>query len=196
MQRGLEGRRIALFAAGDDDRVAVVTRALEGAGAPIHVLKPGEGEDEDWHGARYAALVIIGDSKATFTGEPQLVQLAREFLVSDKPLAVFGSAVMVLLESGGAAGRSMAADGDLKSALEEAGGTCVDEPIHEDESLITAAASANIEEFAKRVVSNFSERLEERATDEMSELSFPASDPPAVAPSTVGRVSPDSDARS
>ena len=167
MLRGLDGRRIALFASENAQRgVAAVTKALEAAGARLHVLKPSEGSEEDWHGSRYVGLVLIGDEASGFKGEPRLAQLAREFLLSEKPIAAHGGAVGLLHELGGV-----------------------------DESLIMASASSSIDEFVTRVIREFSERLEERDVDEMSDLSFPASDPPAFTPSSVGRVSPDTDAR-
>jgi putative intracellular protease/amidase len=197
MQRGLEGRRVAAFVAPSSDatnkRAAVVIKALEQAGAEIRDLSAGQQSDEDFHGAKYAALVIIGDGTDGSGGDPRLVQLVREFLVSDKPVAALGGALSVMVEAGGAAGRTLAASGSLKSAVEKAGGTPVDEPIHVDESLITADGSVDIEAFAKRVVSEFSNRLEESQLDEMSAMSFPASDPPATTPSTVGRVAPEGD---
>lgn len=195
MQRGLGGRRVALFIGPDDGSAephsSPVIRALEEAGARIHVLKLGKGHDDDWHGARYAALVIVDDGSGAFSGDTRLVQLAREFLVSDKPLAAFGAGLWALLKAGGAAGRSMAAHGLLRVALDGAGATCVDGPIHVDEALITARIDADADEFAKRVAREFSKQLEEREVDAMSELTFPASDPPAVTPVTSGRVAPD-----
>lgn len=197
MQRGLESRRVAVFIGGDDEsaeqHAGAVIRSLEEAGARIHVLKLGKGHDDDWHSALYAALVIVDDGSAAFSGDTRLVQLAREFLVSDKPVAAFGGALWALLKAGGAAGRSMACHGLLKVTLDGAGATCVDEPINVDGAMITARADANVDEFAKRVVREFSNQLEERAVDEMSELSFPASDPPAVTPVKIGRVAPDRD---
>jgi putative intracellular protease/amidase len=140
--------------------------------------------------------VIVDDGASAFSGDTRLVQLAREFLVSDKPIAALGGGLWAILKAGGAAGRLVAAHGLLKIALEGAGARSVEEPIYVDEALITARADADVNEFAKRVVGEFSNRLEERELDEMSELSFPASDPPAITPATIGRVSPDSDARS
>lgn len=196
MQRGLESRRVAVFIGPNDDstaeeHAAPVIRALEAAGARIHVLRPGKGDDADWHGARYAALATVDDGSSAFSGDPRLVQLVREFLVSDKPVAALGGGLWALLKAGGAAGRSMAAHGLLRIALEGAGAMCVDEPVHVDEALITARADADVDEFAKSVVREFSNQLEERELDEMSELSFPASDPPAITPATIGRVAPD-----
>ena len=194
MLRGLEGRRVAVFASPKDsaeERAAVMTQALERAGARIHLLSESSASDEDYHGAKYAALVLVGDEGAQFEIDPRLVQLAREFLASDKPVAAFGSALKVILEAGGAAGRTLAAHAPLKAVLEGAGAELVDEPVHADGSLLSAQGSANLSEFGSRVVAEFSNRLEEHALDEMSDLSFPASDPPAVTPASIGRVGPE-----
>lgn len=193
MLRGLDGRRIALFASTDGasrPRADMVVRALETAGALVQRLALSDSED-DWHGAKYAGLVLIDDETPSLDGNPRLIQLVREFLVSDKPLAAFGGAVSVVFEAGGVEGRTVAARGALKMAMERAGATCVDAPIHVDEALITAREGADIQSFAARLVRELSSRLEERAVDEMSELSFPASDPPAVSPSSVGHGAPD-----
>ena len=191
MMSGLEGRRIALSVLDDDaanpERAAVVRRALEQAGAKIDVLKPGEGSAEDWHGGRYAALVAIGGvAGAGPNADPRLVQLTREFLASEKPVAVIGGALEVIINAGGAAGRTLAASRQLKPALEAAGGKSADGPIHADGSLVSAAKTADIEAFAAEVVRQFAGHLEERAVDEMSEQSFPASDPPSTSPGSIG----------
>lgn len=155
MQRGLEDRRIALLAAGDR---AVVARALEQAGARVSDLHGGlPTRDEDWHGARYAALVIADAGEGVTAKEPRIVQLTREFLVSDKPVCVYGGGVQVLHEAGGV-----------------------------EEDALIAELDGNVQEFAARCVKALVNQLEERQIDDMSDQSFPASDPPATSPSTIG----------
>jgi putative intracellular protease/amidase len=190
MQRGLEGRRVALVADPQDgasrSAVETVIGHLERAGATVHTLASGA-SDEDWHGAKYAALVLIGSGDAA-AADPRMVQLVREFLVSDKPLAAYGAAVGTVLAAGGLAGRVVAAGGDLKGTIEQAGAKCVAEDIHVDDALITGREGSDIEAFASRLVRALSSHLEEGALDEMSDMSFPASDPPAVTPSSVGHL--------
>lgn len=155
MQRGLEDRRIALLAAGDR---SVVARALEQQGARVADLHGGlPTRDEDWHGARYAALVIV-DADGTVTArEPRIVQLTREFLASDKPVCVYGGGIQVLHEAGGV-----------------------------EEDALVAAPEGDIAEFAARTVKALTSELDESQIDEMSDQSFPASDPPSTTPSSIG----------
>ena len=99
--------------------------------------------------------------------DPRLVQLVRELLVAGKPVAVLGDGMTVLQEAGGTA-----------------------------EDAIVAPADVDAKRFADQLVKALADRLEERQVDEMSELSFPASDPPAVTPSTLGHVTPDTESDS
>src|SRR5207237_9144827 len=55
MLRGLEGRRVAVFASPKDsagERAAVMTQSLERAGARIHLLSESSASDQDYHGAK------------------------------------------------------------------------------------------------------------------------------------------------
>lgn len=164
MQRGLEDRRIAVLAAGDR---ASVARALEQAGARVSDLHGGlPTRDEDWHGARYAALVIADAGEGVTAKEPRIAQLTREFLVSDKPVCVYGGGVQVLHEAGGV-----------------------------EEDALIAELDGDVQEFAARCVKALVNQLEERQIDDMSDQSFPASDPPATSPSTIGPKAEPTDAR-
>jgi hypothetical protein len=149
--RGLEGRRIALFSQGDNGELR---ETLRQAGAEVQDLATAEVSDANWHSGKYAAL-IIGSSEQEGAVDPRALQLLREFLVADKPVAVFGQGL---------------------KALEQAGG------LPED----AVYAEANPERGFARLVAAFSDRLDEAQVDEMSEQSFPASDPPSVTPTSTG----------
>lgn len=155
MQRGLDGRRIALLGA---DSAEVIRDALAGAGALVEVLTPGSSAGgEAWHAGRYSALVMTGGGGAD---DPRAAQLVREFLVAAKPVAVMGHGLALVEREGGARDDLVfAEDGDAGS-------------------------------LAPRLIAALAERLEEDQVDEMSDLSFPASDPPAASPASVGPAAP------
>jgi putative intracellular protease/amidase len=197
--RGLEGRRIFVAVLGEDastrDRVDVIRAALKQAGAEVEVHEADKEVDAKFNGGVYAGVVALGgDQRADADVDQRLVQLAREFLASEKPVAAIGGALSMIIRAGGAAGRSLAAGEVLRPAVESAGGKLVDRPVQADGCLITATEQADAESFAAQVVREFSRLLDERDVDAMSEQSFPASDPPGTTTASTGHVAPDRDA--
>jgi hypothetical protein len=73
--------------------------------------------------------------------------------------------------------KPIAAAGSGRDLVREAGG----------EPRVAASDDMESSDFADRVVTELSQCLEDHDVDEMSEESFPASDPPAVSPSAIGR---------
>ena len=152
MLRGLDGRRIAVFAGGEGQALKT---ALEGAGALVEVLSDGRSRPEaEWRGGRYAAIVVGSGRDDEL--EPRLVQLVREFLLSGKPVVVAGDGLALLERAGGAREDAIVVSGDSGLA------------------------------GRSDVVRLLAERLEDNQVDEMSDLSFPASDPPASTPGAIG----------
>jgi hypothetical protein len=160
MQRGLEGRRIALFGEPGSD-TAEIRKELIAAGAEINEL-PGGGSDDRWHSGMYAALIVVGDADAKTELHPKIAQMIREFMVTEKPVATFQANA---------------------------------EALQVDESLLAVKGSGDARGFAREVVSVLADRLDEQAVDEMSDQSFPASDPPAINPGSARPAAPDPDTR-
>ncbi|HYC53092.1 MAG TPA: hypothetical protein VEB19_18455 [Gemmatimonadaceae bacterium] len=107
------------------------------------------------------AALVIGACTDSGTVDRRALQLLREFLVAGKPVAVFGEGVR---------------------ALEEAGG------LRED---ALVAESTPRGDFADRLVRAFADHLDEARVDDMSEQSFPASDPPSATATSAGPSAPD-----
>lgn len=162
MQRGLDGRRIAVFAGAEGESLK---SALERAGALVEILSDGRSRsDEEWHGGRYAA-VVVGSGRDDGL-ESRILQLVREFLLSGKPVVVTGDGLALFEQAGGA---------------------------REDALIVTGPAGG---EGGAAVVRKLAERFDDNQVDEMSDQSFPASDPPATTPGSIGPTrSPDSEAR-
>ena len=59
-----------------------------------------------------------------------------------------------------------------------AGAEVVDRAVHVDGKLITARDSHDLEEVTEAILREFANRVDEARVDQLSEQSFPASDPP------------------
>ena len=175
MQAGLQGKKVALVATDDASQVSAWRRALEQAGAVVEVL--GRNGTMISPALDYEALVAIGASgegpadraRAQFPRE--IVQLVKEMAVSEKPVVALGSAVTLL-----------------------AGAHASGDPLTNDVRLWTGTGS-NAD--ATRVVTALGGAVSQAAVDQMSDQSFPASDPPSTSPASVGRPATrlESDAR-
>ena len=179
MQAGLQGKKVALVATDDASQVSAWRRALEQAGAVVEVLGS--------HGAAispaldYEALVALGAAgegpadraRAQFPRE--IVQLVKEMAVSEKPVVALGSAVTLLADADVVRGRRVSAAGAARERLEEAGARLSVDATTNDERLWTGTGS---ESDANRIVGALSAVVTQAAVDQMSDQSFPASDPP------------------
>ncbi len=207
MELGLKGKKVAILATDGVEQVELVEprKALDAAGAETHLVSPKSGEIQGFnhhdkgerfrvdrtldqvHASEYAALMLPGGvaNPDELRMNSKAVQFVREFLVADKPVAAICHGPWLLVEADGVAGRTITSWPSLKTDIRNAGGTWVDEPVHVDDKLITSRKPADIPFFNKRMVQEFGNRLDEARVDELSEQSFPASDPPP-GPAAIG----------
>lgn len=200
MEFGLKGKRVAILATHGVEQVELVEprKALEQAGAETHLisLEPGtvqafnhldKGDEfpvdrtvDQVHASAYAALFIPGGvaNPDALRMNKRAVQLVREFMVADKPVASICHGPWVLVEADAVAGRTLTSWPSLKTDIVNAGGTWVDESVRVDGKLITSRKPADLPAFNARIVREFANLIDEARVDELSEQSFPASDPP------------------
>ena len=113
------------------------------------------------------------------------MQFAREMMLADKPVAAICHGAWLLIEADAVGGRTLTSWPTLRTDIRNAGGNWVDEPVHVDDRLVTSRKPEDLPFFNKRIVREFSNQLDESRVDQLSEASFPASDPPP-GPSAVG----------
>jgi protease I len=207
MEFGLKGRRVAILATDGVEQVELVEprKALDGAGAITHLIAPkagtiqGMNHDEkadelpvdrvlaEVHASEYDALLLPGGvaNPDTLRMNQQAVQFVREFMLSEKPVAAICHGPWLLVEADAVAGRRLTSWPSLRTDIRNAGGEWVDEEVQVDEKLITSRNPSDIPAFSATILREFANRLDESRVDEMSEQSFPASDPPP-SPSSIG----------
>jgi protease I len=207
MDVGLKGRKVAILAADgvEDAQLLEPQRALDAAGAQTEVIAPSEGSIQSSRegakgdripvaralanasAATYDAVLLPGgaESATTLREDARAIQFVREMMLADKPVAAIAEGTLLLVEADAVAGRTVATVHALRAEVEGAGGQAVDEPVHADDRLVTSRKSNDLGFFSKRVVREFGNRIEDARVDQLSEASFPASDPPP-GPSAVG----------
>jgi protease I len=207
MELGLKGRKVAILATDGVEQVELTEprKALDAAGAVTHLISPKEGAIQgmnhdqkgemlpvdralsEVHASEYDALLLPGGvaNPDALRMEPAAVQFVREFMLSEKPVAAICHGPWLLVEAAAVSGRTLTSWPSLKTDIRNAGGQWVDQPVAVDDRLITSRKPADIPAFSAAIVKEFGNRMDERRADELSEQSFPASDPPP-GPSAIG----------
>jgi protease I len=207
MPRALEGKRVAILATDGVEQVELVDvrKALDEAGAETVLVSPKADSIQAFShhekGSRIPVDMILADAKPTefaalylpggvanpdaLRMDKKAVQLVREFMAADKPVAAICHGAWLLVEADAVAGRKLTSWPSLKTDIENAGGEWVDEPVCVDGDLITSRKPEDIPAFTKRLLAEFSSQISEREVDRTSEQSFPASDPPP-GPAAIG----------
>jgi protease I len=207
MELGIKGRKVAILATDGVEQVELVEprKALDAAGAVTHLIAPKDGSiqgmnhDEKGdmlpvdrvlsqvHASDYDALLLPGGVKNpdTLRTIPEAVQFVREFMLSEKPVAAICHGPWLLVEADAVSGRTLTSWPSLKTDIGNAGGRWVDQAVVVDDQLVTSRKPDDIPSFSATIVREFGNRLYQASVDEVSEQSFPASDPPSP-PTSIG----------
>jgi protease I len=207
MEFGLKGRKVAILATDGVEQVELTEprKALDAAGAVTHVIAPkggaiqGMNHDEkgdqipvdrvltDAHASEYDALLLPGGvaNPDRLRTDKNAVQFVREFMLSEKPVAAICHGPWLLVEADAVGGRRLTSWPSLQTDIRNAGGEWVDSEVQVDHKLVTSRKPADIPAFSAAIIREFANRMDEAKADELSEQSFPASDPPP-GPTSIG----------
>jgi protease I len=207
MEFGLKGRKVAILATDGVEQVELTEprKALDAAGAITHVIAPKQGtiqgmnHDEkgeqipvdrvlaDAHASEYDALLLPGGvaNPDRLRMDKNAVQFVREFMLSEKPVAAICHGPWLLVEADAVGGRRLTSWPSLQTDIRNAGGEWVDSEVQVDHKLVTSRKPADIPAFSAAIIREFANRMDEAKADELSEQSFPASDPPP-GPTSIG----------
>ena len=208
----LQGRKVAILATDGVEQVELEEprRALEQAGATVHLVSPKGGKIQGMNhidrgdtfavdvelaqanAANYDGLVLPGGAvnPDALREDAGAVKFLREFFEMDKPVAAICHAPWLLVEADMVRGRTLTSWPSLKTDIRNAGGDWVDRAVVQDDKLVTSRKPEDLPQFCAKLVSVFGQSAEQRAVDRNSEMSFPASDPP---PGPVSIGSPEQD---
>lgn len=110
---------------------------------PIDATVAGESLDD------YAALVLPGGvaNPDALRTDIRAVEFVRDFVVSQKPVAVICHAPWMLVEAGVLRGRTVTGYDSVRTDLRNAGAEVVDEPVVVDGNLITSRNPGDLDAF-------------------------------------------------
>jgi protease I len=195
MEFGLRGRKIAVMSGsglstGDLDQII---GGLSAAGAELHLVGGGDGTSgstravslDDAGPEGYAALVLAGGDSSSLTRDDKARAFVRAMMEADKPVAVLGRGAELLVAADAVRGRTLAADKSLRAAIEKAGGSWTDKSMQVDQKLVSGAGGDAVAAFSRKLTTELSNKLDSAKVDQLSQQSFPASDPPP-GPASIG----------
>jgi len=208
MNVSLKGKKIAILATDGVEQVELEKprKALDDAGATTHLIAPKagtiQGMNHDDKGSQLKVDKVLGEVKPSdydalllpggvanpdkLRTDERAVQFAREFMLSDKPVAAICHGPWLLVEANAVAGRTLTSWPSLQTDVRNAGGDWVDAPVQEDDKLVTSRKPDDIPQFNEAMLRTFAGVAGTDAqVDVTSEQSFPASDPPP-GPSAIG----------
>ena len=179
----LSDTRIAILATDGYEQSELVEpkKALEDAGATVHVVSPASGSIKGWHdkgwgdsvsvdvaladanASDYAALVLPGGqmNPDVLRANADAVAFVQAFAAAGAPIAAVCHAPWLIVEAGLAEGRHMTSYGSIRTDLKNAGANVRDEEVvvcpHGDFVLITSRKPEDLPAFNEAIIRTVAE---------------------------------------
>jgi protease I len=161
-------------------------KALEQAGASVHIVSPQSGKVKGWQhtnwgdevtvdrgldGARaeeYDALLLPGGvmNPDKLRANAKAVQFVKAFVDAGKPIAAICHGPWTLIEAGAVKGRKMTSWPSLQTDLRNAGANWVDSEVVTDKGLVTSRKPDDIPAFNRKMIEEFSEGVHQKGATE------------------------------
>jgi protease I len=184
MAQQLQGKRIAFLATEGVEQVELEQplRAVREAGADVDLIDLEDGRlqafnhldkgdafpvDRTVHEARayeYDGLVLPGGvaNPDRLRTDQDAIRFVRDFVTSGKPVGVICHGPWTLVEAGVLSGRTITSWPSLRTDIENAGGTWVDEEVHVDQGIVSSRKPDDLPAFCAKVVEELAEGVHQQ----------------------------------
>ncbi len=179
MARNLAGKNIAILATDGFEQAELEQpkKALEEAGATTQVVSPSDREKikgwnvKEWgeevevdvplksaNAEKYDALLLPGGvmNPDHLRMDPEAVNFVKKFFERGKPVAAICHGPWMLVETGEVQGRTLTSWPSLKTDIQNAGGTWVDEEVILSNGVVTSRKPDDIPAFNREMIELFS----------------------------------------
>jgi protease I len=179
MAQDISGRIIAILATDGFEQAELIEpkKALEQAGATVHVVSPKEGSIRGWDrtdwGQEVRVDVALEKAKAEdYNGlvlpggqinpdklrlEPKAVDFVKAFFQAGKPVGAICHGPWLLVEADVARGRTVTSYPSIRTDLKNAGAEWVDREVVVDQGLVTSRRPDDIPAFNAKIIEEFAE---------------------------------------
>lgn len=177
--QNLAGKKVAILTENGFEEVELTSpkKALEQAGANVHIVSPQENKvkawkDDNWsielpvdvtlrqaNADDYDAIVVPGGviNPDKMRRNSRCVDFVQHFLETGKPVAAICHGPQLLIETSLLKGRKMTSFPSIKTDLKNAGASWYDKEVVVDNGLITSRSPQDLEAFNKKVIEEIKE---------------------------------------
>ncbi len=173
----LHGKTVAILATDGFEQSELIKpkQALEQAGARTQVISPAEKKIKGWDkkdwgdevpvdvelkaadAGKYDALLLPGGvmNPDQLRMNPDAVRFVKHFIEQGKPIAAICHGPWMLVETGAVRGRSVTSWPSLKTDIQNAGGTWVDQEVVVSKGVVTSRKPDDVPAFNREMISLF-----------------------------------------
>jgi protease I len=188
MSAKLQGKKIAILATDGFEQVELTEpkKALEAAGATVHVISPKPNQIKGWKftdwgentkvdrtldeakPSEYDGLVLPGGqiNPDKLRIEPKAVAFVADFSNSGKPIGAICHGPWMLVEAGVLKKKTLTSWPSIRTDIRNAGGHWVDEEVVTDENLTTSRKPDDLPAFNERLIREFSGKQSQKHSQE------------------------------
>jgi deglycase len=178
----LSGLRVAILVADGFEQVEMTEprKALQEAGADTRIVSPAKHQVQGWNhhdkADKFKVDVALDDADASEFGAlllpggvanpdqlrtlPHAVEFVREFVQSQKPVAVICHGPWTLIEADVVKGREMTSWPSVKTDLINAGAHWTDKEVVVDRGLVSSRKPADLPAFNRAMIDEFAKGLQ------------------------------------